>query len=97
MTTTAPPTANPKRVAAGKRNWALRKGLTPAGRKKLRETALKHRPWRYSTGPKTTEGKKRSALNGKKRQLGPRSVRNIRAEVAELRQLLGEMRAAQGS
>ena len=48
---------NPRRVAAGKRNRAKRKGLTPEGRGKLRQSALRHKPWRFSSGPKTPEGK----------------------------------------
>src|SRR5207244_2524112 len=47
-----PRAPNPRRVAAGRRNRALREGLTEAGRRRLRETALRHRPWPYSTGPK---------------------------------------------
>jgi hypothetical protein len=94
MTPTPDHVKNPKRVAAGKRNRALRRGLTEAGRQRLRESALRHEPWRFATGPKTPEGKARSAANGKKRQLGPRSVRQVRAELADLRGLLAEMRAA---
>jgi hypothetical protein len=84
---------NPRRVAAGKRNRALRKGLTEEGRQRLREAALRGEPWKHATGPKTPEGKARSAANGKKRQLGPLSVREIRADLAGLRGLLGDMRA----
>jgi len=39
----------------------------------------KHRPWQYSTGPRTPAGKQRSALNGKNRQTGLLSVRKLRA------------------
>jgi hypothetical protein len=84
---------NPRRVAAGKRNRALWRGLTEAGRRRLRESALAHQPWRFATGPKTAAGKARSAANGKKRQLGSRSVREVRADLADLRGLLAEMRA----
>jgi hypothetical protein len=37
------------------------------------------------------------ALNGKKRQLGPRSVREVRADLAGLRALLGDMRATRAA
>jgi hypothetical protein len=88
--TTAP---NPRRVEAGKRNRALRKGLTEAGRQRLREAALRHQAWKHSTGPRTPEGKARAAANGKKRQLGPLSVREIRADLAGLRGLLSTLQS----
>src|SRR5450631_2840819 len=55
---------NPRRVAAGKRNRAKRKGLTPAGRQRLQEAALLHQPWLHSAGPRTSEGKAQAAQNG---------------------------------
>ena len=83
---------NPKRVAAGRRNQLKRKGLSPAGREKLRQTALKHQPWRFSTGPRTPEGKAKVALNGRRRQVGaPKCVREFRAELSELATLLAGM------
>ena len=66
---------NPRRVAAGKRNQAKRQGLTAEGREKLRQNALVSEPWRQSTGPRTPEGKARSAQNGKVRQRGAVSTR----------------------
>jgi hypothetical protein len=85
---------NPRRLAAGKRNRALRKGLTEEGRERLRESAHKHKPWRYSTGPRTPEGKKAAIRNGKMRQLGPKSVREVRQEVSDLETFLKEIREA---
>ena len=84
---------NARRVAAGKRNWALRKGLTEEGRQRLREAARRNQPWKHSTGPRTPEGKARSAQNARKRQLGPRSVRQLKRDLADLRGLLADMRA----
>jgi hypothetical protein len=69
-----------------------RKGLTPQGREKLRQSALLHQPWRCSTGPRTPTGKAKVALNGKRRQLGIRSIREIKADLADVRSLLQEMR-----
>jgi hypothetical protein len=69
-----------------------RKGLTPRGMDKLRQSALLHQPWRFSTGPRTPAGKAQAALNGKRRQLGVRSVREIKADLADVRSLLREMR-----
>jgi hypothetical protein len=83
-----------RRVAACRLNRAKRKGLTPEGREKLRKAALQNRPWRFSTGPRTAAGKAKVALNGKKRQLGPRSVREVRADLAGLRALLRDMQAS---
>ena len=40
---------------------------TTEGRKRrqaaARQTAIRYRPWRFSTGPRTTEGKTRSSAN----------------------------------
>jgi hypothetical protein len=90
--TTSSATPNPKRVAAGKRNRLLWKGLTPAGRERLRQTALQHRPWQFATGPRSVEGKASSAANGKRRQKGPKSVREIRAELADIGDLVRQLR-----
>ena len=95
-----PAQSNPRRVAAGRRNREKRLGLSEAGRAALRETALRHQPWRFATGPKTAAGKLRVALNGKVRQLGPKSGREVKKDLAEISQLLQELaatrRAAEG-
>jgi hypothetical protein len=43
--------------------------LSPELRQKRREIALKHKPWQYSTGPRTPEGKKISSTNSLKHGL----------------------------
>jgi hypothetical protein len=83
---------NPRRVAAGLRNRALRKGLTEAGRRRLQEAARENKPWLHSTGPRSAAGKAQCVRNGKKRQLGPLSVREVRAELAGLQHLVEQMR-----
>jgi hypothetical protein len=88
---------NPKRVLAGRRNRSVRKGLTAEGRQRLREAALLHRPWLHTTGPRTPTGKARSSANGRARQKGPVSVRQARADLTGLRQLLREMREARAA
>jgi hypothetical protein len=87
---------NPNRVAAARLNRQKWKGFTPEGLEKLRQTALKNKPWQFSTGPRTKAGKAKVALNGKKRQLGPRSVREVRADMQELRDLVREMQESRG-
>lgn len=82
---------NPKRVAAGKLNRAKRKGLTPGGRERLRQAALRHRPWDHSTGPKTPGGKATAVANGKRRQLGPVSVRELRTGLKDLQAFARDM------
>jgi hypothetical protein len=86
---------SPRRVAAGRLNVQRRRGLTPEGRKKLRLAALADKPWLHATGPKTPAGKAKVALNGTNRQRGLRSSRAIKRELAELRGLFREMKAAQ--
>ena len=81
-------------IEANRRNWRKRKGLSPAGREKLRQTALKHRPWRFSTGPRTPEGKAKVALAARKRKKGAKSVRELRTELGELNALLAGMAAS---
>lgn len=95
MTSSEARRPSPARVAAGMENRKKRKGLTPEGRERLRQAAFKNRPWRFSTGPTTPEGKARVALNGKHRQTGPVSVRELRAELADLEALVGGMKASQ--
>ena len=89
--TQAKPPPNPKRVAAGKRNWLLRQGLTPEGRQRLQLAVSRYKPWQYSTGPRTAAGKAKVAANGKKRQLGSLSVRELKADLKSLRLLVKNM------
>lgn len=91
-----PTQPNPNRVAAGRRNRAKRGELTEAGRDRLRKAAIAHRPWRFASGPKTDAGKARAAQNGKARQSGPKSVREVRDELSEIRDLLREMKSTRG-
>jgi hypothetical protein len=86
------PAKDPKRVLVGRQNRMKWKGLSPQGREKLRKSALLHQLWRFSTGPRTPAGKAQAALNGKRRQLGIRSVREIKADLADVLSLLREMR-----
>ena len=87
------PSANPRRVAAGKLNRRLRRGLTPEGRERLRQAALAGRPWLHSSGPKTAAGKLRVAENGKRRLGGEPSAREVRRQLAALGNLATDMAA----
>ena len=82
--------SSPRSIAA-KANRAKRRGLTPEGRERLRQAALAKKPWKYSTGPRTPAGKAQAALNGKRRQLGVFSVRELRRELAKYQKLTQEM------
>ena len=91
---------NPRRVAAGRRNRLKWKGLTDAGHERLRQAALRIKPWTRSTGPKTPEGKARTARNGCWRQRNDLSERAICAAVAEVNDIIDRLvacrRAAEG-
>ena len=68
---------------------------SPAGLKRLREAALRNRPWEYANGPVTPEGKARAAQNGRYAQKGPLSQREIaalRAECGTVSDSLAELR-----
>jgi hypothetical protein len=83
---------DPKRVASGKLSRARWRGFTADGLRRLREAALRNRPWEHSTGPKTKAGKAQSVVNGKTRQLGSKSVREVRNEIRDLMALVEGMR-----
>ena len=87
------PSPSPRRVAAGRRNRALRGPLSPEGRQRLREAARRGRPWRFATGPRTAAGKLRVAQNGRGRQVGEPSVRELRRQVAAVGGLAADMAA----
>lgn len=60
-------TKNPKRVAAGRANRALRGPVGLLTRERLSRAAIRNQPWLHSTGPRTQAGKKKSAQNGRRR------------------------------
>jgi hypothetical protein len=83
--------ADPRRVEVGRMNRAKWKGFTAAGLARLRQSALEHRPWRFATGPRTAEGKRIVAANGRRRCRGDLSIPQARAEVARANALLGDL------
>lgn len=76
--------ANPRRVAAGRRNRCKRGPLTDEGRERLRAAARENRPWEHSTGPRTEMGKLIVSSNGKIRQMGEFSRRELKIIEQEL-------------
>lgn len=93
---------SPRRVAAGKRNQLLSRGLSDRGRERLRESALRSQPWQHATGPRSDPGKARVAANGKLRKKGQLSVRDLRAQLRDarssiktVRRLLSELESLQ--
>jgi hypothetical protein len=81
---------NPRRVAAGRRNRQLRRGLTDTGRQRLREAAAHHQPWQHATGPRTHTGKARAAANGRGRQQEAVSRRELQRVLTDLLAGIGE-------
>ena len=71
----------------------LKRKHTPEGLQRLRETALKNRPWQYTHGPRTPEGKAKVAENGRYAQKNAVSRRQMGKEVAEAHNLLTELAA----
>lgn len=85
---------SPRRQAAGQANRQRRGPLSAEGRERLRAAALWQQPWRHATGPKSVAGKAHAVANGKRRQRGAQSVREVRAELAEVRAWLRGLREA---
>jgi hypothetical protein len=81
------------RQRAGRLNQLKANGLTDVGRERLRQTALRNRPSKFSTGPKTAAGKARSAANGKKRQVRALSNRQAKAELSGVNALIRSLSA----
>jgi hypothetical protein len=71
------------RVAGGVRQLE-RKSILPEDRQRMRESALKHRPRQYATGPRTPEGKAKVAENGRYAQKNAVSRRTLWPAVAYL-------------
>src|SRR5271156_3172549 len=89
-------TPDPRRSEINKLNRQKWRGLSPEGREKVRATTLANRPWEKSTGPRTPEGKARSARNSRAGQEG-KSARALRTELAEMFSLINQMAATRRS
>ena len=73
--------SNPKRVLAGRSNRMKRGPLSLETMHRMRDAINRKKPWQLSTGPRTPAGKAIVARNGKVRQMNPRSIREIRADI----------------
>ena len=51
-----------------------------------------HKPWEQATGPRTDDGKKKSAQNGCLTRRGNRGISEMRREMAAVAQLIHTMR-----
>ncbi len=91
------PCVGPQRAEHPRRGGRRPKTWTPEGLERLRATAMATRPWEQTRGPRTVEGKARSAQNGRARQKGEKSVRELRAELVEVFGLINQMAATRRS
>ncbi|WP_146602802.1 hypothetical protein [Novipirellula aureliae] len=66
--------------------------MSEEGRERLRQAALANKPWLRATGPRTPEGKERSAANSQRQKKGAKSVRERRAAIADINALLMTLR-----
>src|SRR5262245_3564617 len=82
---------NPRRVAAGRINGLKRRPWTVEDRQRLRIRALETKPWRFSTGPRTAEGKMRATANGRNQLPDPKSKRQAMAGIADVNEMIRMM------
>lgn len=66
---------------------------TPEGLHRLRETALQNRPWQFTRGPSTPEGKARVAENGRYAQKNAVSRRQMAKVLADAHAMVVQMAA----
>lgn len=89
---------NPKRVAAGRENVKKRRKRVQFSEDaiaRLRQAAYRNRPWEFSTGPKTKEGKRRAAGDGRPSQLTIQRRLQIFADLTELMLLIEQQHRAE--
>lgn len=72
------------------------KPLTPETRARLREAALARRQWEHctgrQTGPKTADGKRRSACRGMRHGMRTEAGRTLRTWIASVSALAAELK-----
>jgi hypothetical protein len=72
---------DPQRSRIARENRAKWPGHTDAGLQRLREAALRYKPWLYSTGPRTELGKQICANNGRRSKRDIYSFPEVRAAI----------------
>jgi len=82
---------NPRRVLAGKINGSKRRPWDEQDRQRLRQQCLDRKPWLQSTGPQSDEGKYRSRANGYCRRPNPGSLRQVRAGLFDVHDMMSQM------
>ena len=83
-----PRVKNPLRVAAGRMNVRLRRQWNAADRSWRRDKALRSEPWKFSTGPTTAEGRRQSAINGRKHVAKEGSRRSAQRAVGDVNEII---------
>jgi hypothetical protein len=68
-----------------------RRKFSAEGLERLRVAALANRPWEKACGPISPKGKRESAKNGRYRQRGEKSRRELRVELAGVMSLIHQM------
>lgn len=61
------------------------KGWTPERCQKARERCFKHQPWRFSTGAKSPEGKRKVSMNALKNGEHSQAMKSVKDTLRELK------------
>ena len=81
-----------KQIHANRRNLAKRRGLTPEGRERLRQSAINNKPWQQATGPRTEAGRPRTRMNALTHGRDTSDPRVLRRDALRIIRLAAEYR-----
>ena len=81
-----------RKLEANRLNLKKRKGLSPEGRERLREAALRRRLWQNSTGPRTAAGRVKSAANALRHGRETNAAREFRSDAFRYVRLIRRFR-----
>ena len=79
---------NPRRVAAGRRNAAMRLPWTAEQKAAARGRIYKTKPWQHATGPRTAEGKAKASRNAVKTDAASKECREAKLATADINDLI---------